>query len=392
MPQFRLLFISAFFSHAGIQMTSVARPWLAFAVSDSALALGLVAAAQGITTLTLSPLGGVAADRLPKRLVLHVSTAMLMLIAGTNVVLIVLDIVQIWHLVILAVMHGVALPFNQPARHSYVPFLVPRSKLPNALGLFSSVRNMNQVTGPSIAGILIAIDPFWAFAAIVVAHVIAFTLAIGLPLGAPVDRPHRSVAGDLVLGLRYAWENPTLRTLVGLSVVVIVLGNPYQHLLPVFQKEVLDVGPERLGFLYTSMGIGALAASMLVATYSDMVHKGYPQLVTGIAFGVALVAFGLSPFYWLSLALLFFTGMANQAYATLNSTLMMLNTEPEFFGRISSINMMTRGLMPLAVLPFGAFVDAYGAPVTIAVAGVALVVAILLIGAIRPSLWREQQH
>ncbi|MDA1036220.1 MAG: MFS transporter, partial [Chloroflexi bacterium] len=334
-PQYRLLFIRAFFSHAGIQMTSMARPWLAFNVSGSALALGWVAAAQGISMLVFSPLGGVAADRLPKRLVLHVSTAVLMLIAAITAAIVFFDVVQIWHLAVLAILHGIALPPNQPARHSFVPFLVPRAKLPNALGLFSSVRNVNQVVGPSIAGILIVIDPFLAFAVIVVMHAVAFALAAALPPAAPVDRPHRSIVSDLGLGLTYVWTSPTLRTLIGLSLVAIILGFPYQHLLPVFQKEVLDVGPERLGFMYASLGLGALAASMLVATFSDMVHKGYPQLLTGIAFGVALVAFALSPVYLLSLALLFLTGMVSQAYATLNSTLMMLNAEPQFFGRVS---------------------------------------------------------
>ena len=373
-------------------MTSVARPWLAFAVSDSALMLGLVAAAQGVSVLIFSPLGGVAADRLPKRHVLHVSTALLMLIAGTTATIVILDVVEVWHLALLAVGHGVAIPFNQPARHSFVPFLVPRGKLPNALGLFSSVRNMNQVTGPSIAGILIAIDPFLAFSVIVAMHIIAFALALGLPVGAPVEKSHRNVMGDLIFGLQYVWKNPTLRTLIGLALVAIVLGFPYQHLLPVFQKEVLDVGPERLGFMYTALGVGALAASMFVATFPDMVHKGYPQLLTGIAFGVALVGFALSPLYWLSLGLLFLTGMASQAYATLNSTLMMLHAEPQFFGRISSINMMARGFMPLAVLPLGAFIDVFGAPVTIAFAGGALALAILLIGAMRPVLWRDQRR
>ena len=125
-PQFRLLFFSAFCSHAGIQMTSLARPWLAYELTDSATMLGLVAAAQGIPMLIVSPLGGVAADRLPKRTVLHVSTAVLTAIAVITAALIFFDAIRIWHLIVLAVMFGTVLPFNQPARHAYVPFLVPR--------------------------------------------------------------------------------------------------------------------------------------------------------------------------------------------------------------------------------------------------------------------------
>ncbi|MDA1036218.1 MAG: MFS transporter [Chloroflexi bacterium] len=390
--QFRLLVIGAFFSHAGMQMTNMARPWLAFHVSGSALMLGLVAASQGIPQLIVSPLGGVAADRLSKRLILHVSTAILILIAGTMAVIVYLDIVKIWHLVVLSFVHGSVVPFNQPARQSYVPFLVPRAKLGNALGLFASIRNLNQIIGPSIAGILIAIEPFLAFTVIVALQSTAFTLALWLPKAAPIKRSTLSVGRDLIFGLRYIWSSTKLRTLVGLGLVAITLGFPYQQLLPVFQKEVLDVGPERLGFMYTALGTGALTASLLVATFSGMMHRGFPQLLAGIAFGIGLVAFALSPVYLLSVALLFVTGLTSQMYTTLNSTQMMLNAEPQFYGRIASINMMSRAFMPLVVLPFGALVDAFGAPTTVATAGVALMCTIVLIGALRPALWRDQRQ
>jgi len=390
--QFRLLFIGAFFSHAGMQMTNLARPWLAFHISDSALMLGLVAASQGIPQLIVSPLGGVAADRLSKRLILHLSTAVLILIAMIMMAIVYFGVVEIWHLVVLAFVQGSVTPFNQPARQSYVPFLVPRAKLGNALGLFGAVRNMNQIIGPSLAGILIAIEPFLAFTAIVALQSTAFALALWLPKAAPVKRSTLSVGRDLIFGLRYIWSNTTLRTLVGLGLVAITLGFPYQQLLPVFQKEVLNVGPERLGFMYAALGAGALSASLLVATFSGMMHRGYPQLLAGIAFGVGLVAFALSPVYLLSVALLFVTGLTSQTYTTLNSTQMMLNAEPQFYGRIASINMMSRAFMPLIVLPFGAFVDAFGAPATVAIAGAALMAAILLIGALRPALWRDQRE
>jgi MFS family permease len=388
-PQFRLLFLSAFCSHAGIQMTSLARPWLAFELTDSALMLGLVAAAQGVPQLIVSPLGGVAADRLPKRTVLHVSTALLTAIALVTAALIFFDVIRIWHLIVLAVVFGTVLPFNQPARHAFVPVVVPRAKLGNALGLFAAVRNMNQVLGPSIAGILIGVDPFLAYAAIAIAQVLAFILAMGLPKAAPVDPVKRSVTADLVFGLRYIWDKPILRSLVVINLIVIGLGLPYQQVLPVFQKDVLGVGPEMLGLMFAALGLGALVASMLVATFPGMIHRGYPMLAMAVAFGGALVAFALSPVFALSVVLLFVTGFTSQAFGTLNSTLMMFNTEPQFYGRISSVNMMSRSLTPLVVLPFGALIDSFGAGAVVAVSGAALMVAILLYSAIRPDLLRS---
>jgi MFS family permease len=352
--------------------------------------LGLVAAAQGVPQLLVSPLGGVAADRLPKRMVLHASTAVLMAIALITAVLIFFEAIRIWHLVVLALLFGTALPFNQPARHSYVPLLVPRAQLGNALGLFAAVRNMNQVLGPSIAGILIGVDPFLAFTAIALAQVLAFILAMGLPRAAPLTLVQRSVTADLIFGLHYIWDKPILRSLIAINMIVVVLGFPYQQVLPVFQKNVLGVGPELLGFMFASMGAGALIASMLVATFPGMIHRGYPMLVAGAAFGGALVGFALSPVYGLSVALLFLTGLTSQAFSTLNSTLMMFNTEPHLYGRISSINMMCRAMTPLIILPFGALIDAFGARAVVSVAGVALAVVISIFGAMRRDLLRKQ--
>lgn len=354
-------------------------------MTDSAMMLGLIAAAQGVPQLPVSSLGGLAADRLPKRTVLHVSTAVLMDIALITAMLIFFDAIRIWHLIVLAVVSGTVLPFNQPARHAYVPFLVPRAQLGNALGLFAAIRNMNQVLGPSIAGILIGVDPFLAYAAIAVAQVLAFVLAMGSPKAAPIEHLERSVTADLVFGMRYICDKPILRSLIAVNLIVLALGLPYPQVLPVFQKDVLGVGPEMLGLMFAALGAGALAASMLVATFPGMIHRGYPMM----AMGAALVAFALSPVYALSVALLFVTGFTSQAFSTLNSTLMMFNTEPPFYGRISSVNMMSWSLTPLIVLPFGVLIDAFGAGVVVAVAGVGLVVAISLYGALRPSLLRS---
>jgi hypothetical protein len=120
-----------------------------------------------------------------------------------------------------------------------------------------------------------------------------------------------------------------------------------------------------------------------------MIHRGYPMMGMGAAFGVALVAFALSPVYALSVALLFVTGFTSQAFSTLNSTLMMFNTEPAFYGRISSVNMMSRSLTPLVVLPFGILIDRFRAGAVVAVAGVGLALAMSLYGAMRPSLLRS---
>jgi MFS family permease len=388
---FRWLWAGSLTSYAALQMTAVARPWLAYPVSDSAVALGLVAAFQGLPQLLMSPLGGLAADRLPKRVVLHISTFILMTTAVILAALVFFDMIEVWHLVLLSIVNGGTVPFNHPVRQAYIPVLVPRHSLGNAVALNASGRNLNQILGPALAGVLLAIDPFLAFMVIVALHLTTIAVSFGLPLAPPTGNAKRGAGADLIFGLKYVWHNKQLRTLVGLALLAVALGYPYQQLLPVFQKEVLDVGPERLGLMYSALGLGALTASLVVASFAGLSQRGYPQLLAGIAFGVGLVAFALSPIYWLSLPLLFVTGFTSQTYTTMSSTLMMLNAAPELYGRVSSVNMMTRAFMPLVVLPVGALTEVFGAPATIATTGALLAVAIVLVGVVNPALWRGRE-
>ena len=389
-PKYRLLWAGSLTSFAALQMTQVARPWLAYELSDSALVLGVIAAFQGIPMLIAAPLGGLAADRLSKRLVLYASTGVLMATAMVMAVIVWLDWVQVWHLAVLSLIHGLTVPFNQPVRQSFIPLLVPRSQAANALALNASGRNLNQILGPALAGILLAIDPPICFAVIAGLHVVTIVLSLRLPLGAPSRKSDRSPGKDLVYGMRYIWADTTLRTLVILALAAVTLGFPYQQLLTVFQQDVFHVGPTGLGFMVSALGLGALTSSLVVASFSRLTYRGFPQLIAGIAFGVALIGFAQSPSIWFALPMLFTTGFTSQAYTTMNSTLMLMNAEEEFYGRVASVNMMTRSAMPIVVLPFGALVDAFGAPATVSVAGAALAVTIVVIGLIKPTLWQAR--
>ncbi len=387
---FRLLWGGTLLTYAAQQMTIMARPWLAYDISGSGAALGLVAFAQGVPMLLLSPFGGVAADRLPKLVVMLVSQTLMMLMAATIGVLILLDSIEVWHLAVLAFVHGSTMPFNMPVRQSYIPLLVEREHLPNAVALNSSGRNLNQILGPSLAGVLLAWNPALAFFTIVSLHLVSMAVATRLPLARPVKAAGAGVVRELGAGFRYIWSSPTHRTLIAMMTIVVVLGMPYMQMLAVFQKDVLEVGPRGLGFMITAMGTGALTGSLVVASFTRLTTRGYPQMLVGIAFGLMLVAFALSPIYLLSLGLLFMTGFTSQSYGTINQTLLMTNTEPSLYGRVASVQMMTRSAMPLAILPMGVAVDAFGAPATVATAGAVLAATMLLIGLVRPSLWRER--
>lgn len=388
--RFRLLWLGTLLTFGAGQMTLVVRPWLAFEISGSAFSLGLVAAAQGVPMVLASPFGGVAADRLSKRTVILISQAVLMAVSAVVAALIVLDLVEVWHLAVLALVHGTTIPFNVPVRQSYIPVLVDRRGLGNAVALQSSGRNLNQVLAPSLGGLLLAWSPAVAFLAIVALHLMAMGMALRLPAAKPAQAAGKGMVGELSTGFRYVLGSPFITTLILMATLAAVLGMPYLQLLAVFQKEVLEVGPRELGFMFSAAGAGALTGSLLVASFSRIADRGYPQLLAGIAFGVGLVLFAQSPIYEISLVLLFLIGMAAQSYMTMNQTLLMSTTDPSLYGRVLSLQMMLRGLLPLSILPIGAFVDRYGASSTVSVLGFSLAAAIVVLGLLRPELRRHR--
>ncbi len=379
--QYRRLWGGTFFTFAAGQMTIIARPWLAYELTGSAFWLGAVALAQGIPMFFMSPLGGVAADRLSKRTVLLVSQSALLAMALVLVVLLYLDIVEAWHLALQALVHGTAMPFNMPVRQSYVPLLLPRRLIPNGVALQAAGRNVNQVAAPGVAGILLGIDPLIAFGTVASFHVLSMAMSLTFPAGHPEQRRSRGMRGELLLGFRYVFSTPLLRLLFGMLLIMLVLGMPYVHLLPVFQ-EVLSVGPELLGFMYAAIGLGGFCGSLTVASFTRLA-SGLPQMIVGVGFGVALAGFALSPSYALSIGLLFCTGFAHQAYTTINQTLIITRTDPALYGRVMSINLMLRSFITMAILPFGVLVDQFGAPATFAVTGGVLAGSLLLIGVVR---------
>ena len=198
--KYRRLWIGTFFTFAAGQMTLVAKPWLAYEITGSAFWLGVVALSQGLPMLFMAPLGGVVADRFPKRTVLLLSQTALMLMAAIIAIVLYLDLIEVWHLILFSLVHGTAMPFNMPVRQSYIPILLPHKLISNGVALHASGRNMNQTIAPSIAGVLLGLDPLVAFIAIVILHALSMLVSFGFPLARPSKRnpiPLTSARSDL---------------------------------------------------------------------------------------------------------------------------------------------------------------------------------------------------
>jgi len=337
----------------------------------------------------LSLVGGVVADRFSKRQILMTTQSVVGLAALILAVLLLTDLIRIWHMTLVAFMMGIAFAFNMPARQAFVAELVGKERLTNAVALNNTGMNMARVVGPSIAGALIGIS-FIGIGGVYLIMVLMYAIVVftisrlpdkGVQAGAHAQRGFDS----LVDGLRYIRNSSVLSALMLLAFAPTLLGMSYQALMPVFAEDIFHVGPSGLGLLMTVNGIGALAGSLAVATFSGFGRRGLLQVGLGIVFGLSIALFAFSQSLLIAFPSLVLIGAASAAYMALNMSLVMGYAEPKFHGRVMSINMMTFSLMPLSVVPTGYLVDIFGAPIVIGCAGVLLATIVALYGALHPS-------
>lgn len=387
--EFRHLWLGMLPGTMAMQMGMITNGYLAYEITNSAAAIGLVTLGFGIPMLLFSLIGGVVADRVSKRRVLMTSQMIIGACAGMLAFLVISDLIQIWHMTLVAFVMGTCFAFNMPARQSFVAEIISRERLMNAIALNNAGMNMSRVVGPALAGFLIGlswvgIGGVYIIMVLMYAFVV-FSLFRIRDRGAAPNPNKISGFRSLTDGLRYIRGNAILMALLMLAFAPVMLGMPYQALMPVFAEDVFDVGASGLGLLMTVNGIGALLGSLAIASLTNVTRRGLVQLGLGITFGLSLALFAFGNSYILALGALLIVGAASAGYMSLNSTLVMDTAEPQYHGRVMSIYMLTFSLMPLSVLPVGALADAFGAPVTIGLGGVTLVIVVMLYGLLHPS-------
>ena len=378
-PSFRDLWIGMLASYIGMYMGMVSRGYLAYEITGSATVLGIVTVASGIPMLFLSPVGGVLADMMNRRLILIHSQIFMVVSSLFIAALIHLDLIEIWHLAFFGLLQGILFTINMPARSSALPHLVGRSLLASAIGLTNSGRNLMSVIAPAIAGTVIAIP--WlgtagAFDISAVFYVVATFLMLRLPASLADSRERTQVAfgQQMIDGFSYIFLQRSLLVLIVLGLIPILFGMPLQSFLPVFQADVLNVGSVELGLLYSAIGIGGTLGSLIIAPLAESKHSHTLQLVMGVFFGLTLIAFAYSTSFSMSMFCVGLVGFAGNACTGFNSALLMLRTEEAYYGRVMSIYMMNWSLMTLFTLPLGMLVDRWGAPLVTSAAALGIIV------------------
>ena len=378
---YRIFFVGQLISLIGTWMQSVAQAWLVYRLTGSAVLLGVVGFAGQIPVFLLSPLGGVAADRRERRRILLATQSISMVLAFTLALLTLSGRVEVWHVLALAALLGVANGFDIPTRQAFVVELVGRQDLVNAIALNSSMFNGARIVGPAIAGVVVAaVGEGWCFFGNAVSYVavIAGLLALRLP-PRPEPIARMSPVAQILEGWRFVARTAPIRALLLLLGLVSLTGMPYAVLMPVMAEDVLHAGASGLGLLMGASGAGALAGALVLARRTSLRGLGSWVAWAAFGFGAALILFSLSRRFWLSVALLVPVGFAMLLQMSSSNTLIQSMVPDRLRGRVmSAYSMMFMGMAPVGALLAGTLAEALGAPATIALGGAVCIAGALV--------------
>ena len=387
---FRLFFVGQGISLIGTWMQNVGEGWLILELTNSPFYVGLTSALSSIGVLLFSLYAGVIADRTDKRRFIIFMQVAFMLEAFAVSILVWTGVVQVWQVLLLATLLGIASAFDIPMRQSFVVDMVGKDDLMNAIALNSSLFNGARVIGPAIAGVLIgAVGIAWCYFLNGLSYiaVIAGLLMMRLPPRPPPAKTTSAWTGfrEVLLYLR---NDRRLRVLMVLTAILSVFGFPYISMMPVYARDVLHRGAGGYGILTSSIGIGAVIGALAIALYSARIRaRGRLMLIGGTAFGILLMLFAASRSLGLSIALLALAGCAMIVNNSLTNTLLQTAAPDHLRGRIMGFySFVFVGMAPFGAFLFGVVAEHTGVPVTIAGGGAIVALAVIIAGWLVPTI------
>lgn len=391
---FRLLWFGTLFMSAGQWVQQITLGWLVYEMTNSSVLLGVLNGLRALPFLFAGPIAGVIADRADRKRSMLSANYVLLTTALILGILVAGGWVEVWHLMVFAVVTGMAWSLNQPVRQAILPNLVPRADLINAQALNSTAFNLNKVLGPLIGGILIAASGaagnFFIQAA-AYAGVMVMVYRMNVPKVVDSGRPRVSAWRDIKEGWRYCWRTPLVFAILVCGLIPSILAFPYQALMPVFQKDVLNEGPEALGVLSAAPGIGGMVALVLLASFGHRItYLGRLMLGALLVLGLSLMAFSATRDLWLSAATLTIVGVSQVLYNNSAHILLQQVVPDDLRGRVNSIYMLDHGLAPAGSMFAGITTHFFGAPWTIGGMGLLVLLLGIIVAWKAPELsrWR----
>jgi MFS transporter, DHA1 family, staphyloferrin A biosynthesis exporter len=374
---YRYLWSGTLMMSAGQWVQQVTLGWLLYDLTGNSMLLGALNGLRALPFLVTGPMAGVAADRMDRRKLLLRTQWVLIVTAILFGALVASPYLHVWHIFLFTLITGVAWTVTEPVRMSMIPSVVPKAELANAVALNSGGFNLMKVIGPALGGVLIA----WFGAAENfflqgTAYIGVLCMIYWMHIPPQHAETRRATAyANLKEGFVYVWHTPAVLALMTLAYVPRVFAVPYQTLMPVFQKDVLKIGPDGLGLLMAAPGVGAVIAVVTLASLSKRIKRQGLFLLTSIVvLGFFLVLFSQITWFPLALVTLVIVGAFQMFFLASTATILQLIVPDELRGRVLSLYMLDRGFMPLGALFAGIAAHFIGAPATVAIMGAMVIV------------------
>jgi MFS family permease len=388
---YRYLWTGTLMMSAGQWIQQVTLGWLVYELTSSSVLLGVLNGLRALPFLVTGPMAGVAADRMDRQRLMLRTQYVLIVTAVLMGGLVTSGLLQVWHIFVFTLVTGIGWSFSEPVRQSLIPGVVPKADLANAIALNSAGFNLMKVIGPALGGVMIALfgagGNFFVQSGAYVGVLIMIYLMHVPPT--PEKARHSSALANLKEGFAYVWSTPAVLALMILAYVPRVFAVPYQTLMPVFQKDVLGVGPEGLGMLMAAPGVGAVLAVLALASVANRVRRQGLLLVSSIVvLGIFLILFSQIRIFPLALLVLILVGAFQMLFLASTATMLQLIVPDELRGRVMSLYMLDRGLMPAGALFAGIVAHFIGAPSTVATLGALVIVLALVVAWRVPAIRR----
>ncbi len=391
---YRLLLIGNFISSMGEQMLTIAVGWELYERTSSAFLLGLVGLVEVTPVIILSLYAGHVADRYNRKLII-VITQVVLVLASLG-----LTALSFWQGPLILIygcllLIGIAGTFNNPAASTIPAQLIPEEAFENAATWGSSAWQLASVIGPAIGGLVIALMKSATFVYVlntVAAFVfVILLLFIKIKPFALKDRPaaiERATWHSLGEGISFLRRTPIMLAAITLDLFAVLLGGA-TNLLPIFAKDILQVGPEGLGWLRAAPAVGALCVAFFLAHRPPFKRAGRTLLLAVAGFGAATIIFGLSRSFWLSLLMLFVLGGLDNISVVIRETLSLLRTPDEMRGRVAAINgLFINSSNQLGGFESGLTAQLFGPTLSVVGGGVGTMVVVLGVTLLWPELRR----
>ncbi|MEL6686618.1 MAG: MFS transporter [Pseudomonadota bacterium] len=384
-------FTARFFSSTAVQILATAVGWQIYDETGSAFLLGLIGLVQFLPAILLVIPAGLASDRIGRRFIMGSTIWLEMLCAAVILTLALTgNFDPFWVLTTLTVF-GIGRAFYTPAASSLAVNLVPREDFPNAVGWNTASWQLAHIAGPAAGGLIYGISAGAAYGTSVTLLLTAGIMIFSIPK--PLQRIESEPASLSVLlgGFRYIWKQKVVLGAISLDLFAVFLGGAVA-LMPVYARDILELGPEGLGLLRAAPGIGAIAMLLILTRFPVRNHAGIILMVTVALFGLATAVFGLSTLPWLSIAALILVGAFDMVSVYIREIILQLWTPDEVRGRVNAVNGIFLGASnELGEFRAGMMAAVFGAVVTVTAGGFAAVGVAALVGKIFPGLTRIKQ-